>query len=122
MKILVVDDDDFLRALVKKALLSQGYKVMTSSNGLDAMGKLKNFSFDAIVTDNVIPYGGALPIAEYLRQNAPQLPVLVISGGMPPSARQEDSSATIPAGHILYKPFKKDELLAALGSVVAAAA
>lgn len=122
MKILVVDDDDFLRALVKKALLSQGYKVMTSSNGLDAMGKLKNFSFDAIVTDNVIPYGGALPISEYLHQNAPQLPVLVISGGMSPSARLEDSSASIPARHILYKPFKKDELLAALDSAVTAAA
>jgi len=53
--ILVVDDDDRLRALLRRYLAEQGFIVCTASQAEDARAKLKQLSFDLMVLDVMMP-------------------------------------------------------------------
>lgn len=106
MKILVVDDDDMIRGLMCKTLSTAGFEVTDSGDGDDALNKLKAQSFDMVVTDNVMPRGGGASIAAYIRSEDPAMPLLVVSSGMPDAALEKH--------HILYKPFKRQELIEAV--------
>jgi len=106
LKILIVDDDDMIRKLMAKTLDAAGFETIESGDGDDALKKLQSESFDMVVTDNVMPRGGAAPIAAYIRTEDPEMPLLVVSSGM--------TDAALTANNILYKPFKRQELLEAV--------
>lgn len=106
MKILIVDDDDMIRKIMAKSLSAAGFDVIESPDGDDALKKLQSQSFDMVVTDNVMPRGGAAPIAAYIRTEEPTMPLLVVSSGM--------SGASLITDNILYKPFKRQELIEAV--------
>ncbi|TNE30179.1 MAG: response regulator [Alphaproteobacteria bacterium] len=106
MKVLIVDDDNMIREIMKKTLTAAGFDVTESGNGNDALRKLQSQRFDIVVTDNVMPRGGSAPIASYIRTEDPMLPLLVVSSGM--------SDAELETDNILYKPFKRQELIEAV--------
>jgi len=106
LKVLVVDDDNMLRKIMRKTLIAAGFDVTDSSDGTDALEKLRSQSFDIVVTDNVMPRGGSAPIAAYIRTEDPTLPLLLVSSGMPGS--------TLVTNNVLYKPFKKHEFIEAV--------
>lgn len=106
MKVLIVDDDNMIREIMKKTLTAAGFDVTDSGDGNDALRKLQSQRFDIVVTDNVMPCGGSEPIAEYIRTQAPNMPLLVVSSGM--------ANAALKTDNILYKPFKRQELIEAV--------
>lgn len=121
MKILVVDDDILVRDVIKRALLSAGYDIVESSDGADALAQLEGGQFDLVVTDNIMPQGGVMPIANYIRNHNPSLPVLVVSGGMDQKSKNALAAAGIATQNILYKPFKKQELIETVERLLAKA-
>jgi two-component system response regulator FlrC len=106
LKVLIVDDDNMILEIMAKTLTAAGYNVIKSGDGNDALVQLQSQNFDIVVTDNVMPHGGSAPIAAYIRTEDPRLPLLVVSSGMPDTALETDN--------ILYKPFKRRELLEAV--------
>ncbi|HWN67048.1 MAG TPA: response regulator, partial [Haliangium sp.] len=54
-RILIVDDDDAIRALVVTVLRRRGYRLDTARNGLEALEKLKNCRYSLVVLDLMMP-------------------------------------------------------------------
>lgn len=118
-KILVIDDDDFLRMMMARTLQGCGYITEESRDGIDAIAKLQKNHFDMIVTDAVIIPENKMSIAEYVRKNNPYMPVLVVSSK---SLGKDDSdfiNISKRFGHErLQKPFKKKEFLEAVARLI----
>jgi signal transduction histidine kinase/CheY-like chemotaxis protein len=106
--VLVVEDNDELRSLLRWIYAGSGYDVVTASNGSEAMIQLDKLNaIDLLVTDVRMPGMGGRELAHRFRQKYPDTPVLFISGD---TGGPSDDLA-IPHSAMLPKPFRPDALL-----------
>ena len=112
-RLLVVEDDDSIRETVGEALKAEGYEVMTSSNGKEALSLLTDESrqpMDLLVLDLMLPGLGGLDLCRELRRVSNNTPILVIS------ARDGETDRVlgleVGADDYLVKPFGLRELVA----------
>jgi CheY-like chemotaxis protein len=78
--ILLVEDDDDVRAITEVVLASSGYEVVTAINGRDALKQLAALDPDMLVTDIVMPEMNGFELAERARALKPQIRILCITG------------------------------------------
>jgi two-component system cell cycle sensor histidine kinase/response regulator CckA len=80
--ILLVEDEESVRALLRQLLQVSGYRVLEASNGMEALNCVEAHagSVDLLVTDIVMPVMGGRELAEKLQKSAPHLPVIFMSG------------------------------------------
>ena len=106
--ILVVDDDDRLRALLGKYLRDNGYHVSTASSAAEARATLDGMAFDLIVLDVMMPGESGIELTRGLRRSA-TVPILLLTAMGEP----EDRIAGLESGadDYLTKPFEPRELL-----------
>jgi len=90
--ILCVDDEELSLRLRKLVLEKQGYQVVTSRSSLEAMRVLAGHPVDMILTDQVMAGGTGPELAQFIKKNWPDLPVILISGmiEVPPDAMHAD--------------------------------
>ncbi len=104
--VLVVEDDDFLRQLMAEMLESQGYDVLTASDGENALEREKAHAgpIALVVTDLVMPRLGGRDLVAKLLVHRPDLPVLYVSAHHPDIVAH---GAPGPVGRVslLRKPF-----------------
>jgi nitrogen-specific signal transduction histidine kinase/CheY-like chemotaxis protein len=101
--ILFIEDEDKVRDAGERVLRSLGYRVLTASNGREGVEVFrKTGQVDLVLTDMVMPEMGGREVIERLKQIAPDLKALVITG----YTMQEDVQALKDAGFadIVYKP------------------
>ena len=105
--ILVVDDDEGIRSLVKKYLNEKKYLVTTANNAEDASEKIKIIKFDLVVLDIMMPGKSGL---EFLNENKKNIntPVLLLTAKGEPAERIE--GLEMGADDYLPKPFEPKEL------------
>ncbi len=119
--ILVVDDERAIRDVVRDTLESYGYRVLTASNGNEAVSLfLKNRAdVKLVLTDLMMPIMDGTSAIGALRALEPELPVIAASGlavnGKPPAA-----AAAFPGLAFLPKPYTPDSLLKMLQQKLAA--
>ena len=113
--ILVVDDDDRLRDLLRRYLTEHGYVVITARDANDAAAKLENLAVDMIVLDVMMPGVNGLEFTRTLRQSR-TLPILLLTA----QGQADDRIAGLEAGadDYLAKPFEPRELLLRIGAVL----
>ncbi len=113
--ILVVDDDDGIRNLVKKFLNRNKYLVTTASNALEAENKLKLIKFDLIVLDIMMPGKTGL---EFIDENKLKLktPIILLTAKGDISDRIEGLETG--ADDYLPKPFEPKELELRINSIL----
>ena len=113
--ILVVDDDDRLRELLRKFLHENGIRVATASDAADARAKLAGLEFDLIVLDVMMPGQSGLEFCEELRRKS-TVPILMLTAMGEP----EDRIAGLERGvdDYLSKPFEPRELLLRIHSIL----
>jgi DNA-binding response OmpR family regulator len=119
-RVLLVDDDADLLALMDAAFTRAGYATRTAANGRLALAVLKTYRPDLVVTDIVMPeMEGIGAIMEIKRDpNAPK--IIAISGAGPGSRRDYLKWAKhLGADEVLAKPFRMSEMLALAGRVTA---
>ena len=111
--ILLVDDEELLRAGVQEMLEMSGYTVITATNGHEAMACLKQNAIDLVITDLVMPKMDGVDFVEQLRQIWPDVPVIVVSGSTRNiMQRYGIESIQVPgADASLSKPFKGVDLM-----------
>jgi signal transduction histidine kinase/ActR/RegA family two-component response regulator len=111
--ILLVEDDDAVRALCARALGDAGYRVLEANcpGSVWARWKRQRFVVDLLVTDVVLPGWSGPELAARLREARPGLPVLYMSGYAPHTVEAVDA---IPPEDLLSKPFKPKQLLHAV--------
>ncbi len=80
--VLVAEDEDTVRTLVRVVLEAQGYHVLTASNGNDARSILQTYTgrVDLLITDVIMPETSGKELANLARTTVPDLPVLYMSG------------------------------------------
>ncbi len=80
-RILVIDDDEQVRVLIRLALERAGYEARDASNGEDGLALHRKEPFDLIITDIFMPEKEGLETIRELRQDFPDLKIIAISGG-----------------------------------------
>ncbi len=115
-RVLVVDDEPAIRALVAKIVERSGLAVDTASNGADAIAKMDAQQYAVVVVDLMMPVLDGYGVVDYVRSIRGHRPVvIVISAGDSSLLRQLDGSVV---HSILRKPFDID----VLGDLIVAAA
>lgn len=113
-RVLLADDDEALRRVVRKILERGGLEVVEASDGEEALRVLGEEAVDLLITDLIMPNREGLETIQACRQKHPGLPIVAISGGG--RIRPDDYlalAARLGADRVLAKPFSGDDLLAA---------
>jgi PAS domain S-box-containing protein len=114
--VLFVDDDSSVREMVAPTLTEHGYKVLTASNGAEALALLGKHGREirVVLTDVDMPVIDGIELIAKLRSRMPDLPVVVMSGTL------DVSKTSLPAGTagFLTKPFRLEQLLAVISDVL----
>ena len=113
-RILVVDDEPTVRAMVVRAVQADGYDVVPVADGAAGIEAATRGTFDLVVTNDCMPRMNRDKLAVRLPQLCPNLPILYISG-RPPDAEED----TVPSAHYLYKPFGPGALQPAVRAFLA---
>jgi two-component system cell cycle sensor histidine kinase/response regulator CckA len=107
--VLVVEDEDALRALAKRLLERQGYTVLVASNADEALELFEgNPSIDVLLTDVVMPGTSGAELTRQLMERRPALKVLYMSGYTEDAISQH--GVLKPGIALLHKPFTSDTL------------
>ena len=106
--ILIADDEEAIREVVSTLLESQGYACKTCPDGRVALESFRDGSFDLVLSDIVMPEMNGLKLLAALRQEDPDVPVIMVTAMHDISIALE----AIRAGAYDYilKPFEKDQL------------
>jgi two-component system phosphate regulon response regulator OmpR len=105
--LLVVDDDEKLRALLQRYLATAGFRVTAAQNAADAHALMKSIAFDLLIVDVMMPGETGLEFTRNVRANS-QVPILILTARGEP----EDRIAGLEFGadDYLPKPFEPREL------------
>jgi len=79
-KVLLVDDEPELRRVVRRYLVKAGFEVSEAPNGRIALELALQGDLDVVVSDVRMPDMGGLELVEHLSEQAPELPVVLVSG------------------------------------------
>jgi DNA-binding response OmpR family regulator len=110
MRILLVEDDSSLLEQLQKNLESQRYVVVTASDGEEALDKLFETPFDAVILDIMMPKLDGLAVLEQTRKAGITVPVLLLTAKG--DVKDRVKGLDLGADDYLAKPFSLDELLA----------
>ena len=107
-RILVVDDDQFTLRSTAQVLGSESYQVVTAAGGSEAIGLLRQDSFDLVLTDLRMPEVDGLEVLRWAREIAPRAVVLILTGYASVASAVE--ALRQGAYDYLVKPYAVDEL------------
>ncbi len=110
--VLVVDDDLYLLAAIKQTLALNGYAATTCGNPLEALARLGDQPFAAVLADIRMPEMNGMVLLERILERDPDLPVILITGHGDISLAVE--AVKKGAYHFLQKPVDEDIILATL--------
>ena len=107
-RVLVVDDDDEMRTLLRRTLEFDGYQVTERDRGTHVLEALRGAPFDLIILDKEMPGLTGLDLLPILRREFPQVPVVLVTafGGRQIAA----SALRLGAASYLEKPFRLGQL------------
>ena len=118
-RILLVDDDDMLSAMIVDVTTRAGYEVVRAKDGAAALEAFSN-GYDLVITDLIMPGTEGLELIRELRRRDPQIPIIAISGGGRNTPETYLPMAKLLGATLaLSKPFSTQQLLAAIRSALA---
>lgn len=115
-KILVVEDNDFVRMRMVSYLQDAGYEVVEAANGADALGKVTQGVILAIVDVRMAPVDG-FEFIKNVRGRNPLLPLILVTGDQNPDLLNEASKWSVSA--VLIKPVLRERLVSMVERAIA---
>ncbi|MEK7298026.1 MAG: response regulator [Planctomycetota bacterium] len=114
-QILVVDDDNHVREILRLFLERHGYRISEAPNGYEAVEACRSNKFDLVIADIYMPGMDGIKFIEALHKFSPETKVVAISGGEPchffTSSTQLNAALYKGALLTLAKPIKEGELV-----------
>ncbi len=119
-RILIIDDEDELRSMLRQMLEQAGHEITEAVNGAEGIQLYEQDTHDLIITDIIMPEKEGVETIIALRRADPDLPIIAISGG----GRLEATdfltmTKKLGARRTLSKPFRRDQLLEAVDECLA---
>ena len=116
-RVLLVEDEDMVRAVAERALTRAGYTVTTAADGDEGLEAVRaGTAFDLVVSDVVMPALDGPSMTRAIRTLRPDLPVLFMSGYAEEQLRKEIDIVNV---HFLPKPFTVQQITEKVGAVLA---
>lgn len=112
----MADDDRAIRESLERALELEGYQVTVTADGVEALARVRQDAFEALVLDVMMPHIDGLGVCRVLRAEGDRTPVLMLTARVDTSDRVAGLDAG--ADDYLPKPFELDELLARLRALL----
>ena len=113
--LLVVDDDERLRALLQRYLSTNGFRVSAAADAAEARGLMKSIAFDLLIVDVMMPGETGLEFTRSVRTNS-QVPILMLTARGDPGDRI--AGLEHGADDYLPKPFEPRELVLRCGALL----
>jgi CheY-like chemotaxis protein len=113
-KILIVDDEEIIRKVLRINLLKWGYEVSEATDGVKALEQLGNDNYELLICDILMPNKNGWDVLKEMRSNpkTKDIPVIVLT------AKNEDADMfkgyELGTNYYMTKPFTKNQLLYAL--------
>jgi CheY-like chemotaxis protein len=110
--VLVVDDERVIRHLLRRTLHREGFRVVTASDGLEGLERIRGTKIDIVITDIMMPNMDGTELLVEIKSNFPSIPVILITG----FAGQFTGKQALEAGaeDFIVKPFKNHDIRYAL--------
>lgn len=115
MRVLLVEDDTDLSAALSSALSRDGLVVTTAADGVEALDRLVEFDFDAVILDRDLPRMSGDSVCREIRNSGTPVPVLMLTALH--SVEDRVAGLQMGADDYLTKPFAYEELLARLDAL-----
>lgn len=115
-RILVVDDDEFVRRLLTTVVNKAGYEVETAGDGAEALEKIAASSYSLILLDLMMPRVDGVEVLREMERGNEQTPVIVMT------AADESLISKLPQDRVkrvMRKPFDVNELIETIRDVAA---
>ncbi len=109
MRILLVEDEDQIRKLIRLNLEMEGYEVVEASDGAKALNLIENQHFDLMVLDLMLPNISGLEVCESVRLKNKIIKIIIVSAK--DNAQDRIAGLKLGADDYLPKPFELEELL-----------
>jgi len=116
--ILIAEDDLSVQSFVSRALTHRGHKITTVGDGLQAKQLLKRQPFDLLISDVVMPGLDGIELALWVRDDYPDLPILLMTGYS--AERQRAHNVDELICKVVTKPFTLQQICDTAESVAAA--
>ena len=111
-KLLIVEDDDEVRDVLKTLLREEGHEVFEASDGNEAMEQFRQTPADLVILDIVLPDKEGLETIIYLKRTHPNVKIMAMSGGGRTSPQDYlDMAKRLGAVEVIAKPFSIDDFL-----------
>ena len=115
MKVLIIDDEEKIRKVIKMYFCKEGYEVVEASNGYEALDKIACASFDLAILDIMMPGADGFTVCKEIREKS-SLPIIMLT------AREAESDRVLGlelgADDYVVKPFSPRELVARAKAVL----
>ena len=129
-RILLIDDDDTVRAVIQAMLRSGGHEVAAAADGLEGLDQVRQQAFDLVLCDIFMPGLDGIATLTELRRFDDKLPVVMMTAGSPRAARigrKENTdylalARTLGATETIEKPFRAGQLTGLVAQVLVEAA
>jgi DNA-binding NtrC family response regulator len=115
--VLLVDDEKVIREGCRRAFAASGFRVVTATNGREALEAMARERIDAILCDLKMPVMGAMGVLEQVTERYPEVPLIIITG------QGTIANALECMRHGAYdfvtKPFRVDDLVVVVQRAIA---
>jgi DNA-binding response OmpR family regulator len=116
MRVLVVEDDELLASSLRRGLTAEGYAVEVAADGIDGLHRAREFDYDAMILDVLLPGLNGVRVCAQLRADGRDLPVLMLTAR--DGAADHVAGLDSGADDYLAKPFSYAVLLARLRALL----
>jgi DNA-binding response OmpR family regulator len=116
MRVLVVEDDELLASSLRRGLAAEGYAVEVAADGVDGLHLAREFDYDAMILDVLLPGLNGVRVCAQLRADGRDLPVLMLTAR--DGAADHVAGLDAGADDYLAKPFAYVVLLARLRALL----
>lgn len=115
-RILVADDEDDLRQVIKDMFKGMGYEMVFVRNGEEAIRKLNEVKLDLAILDISMPKQSGYEVCSYMKDDPilSHVPIIILSA----YTRDKQGEKASLANRYIHKPFQHDDLLAAVAELL----
>ena len=117
-RILLIEDFELIRSLLRDTLESVGHTVIEARNGAEGLDLFRQGGADLVITDIVMPEKDGLDVVTALREKHPPVKIIAISGAGDRAEDYLDLAHRMGAMKVLLKPFTPAAMIAAIDELL----